>query len=201
MFGGSGLVWYGGAIGGAIGVLIWAHFRGMVNLGLLDLCSAPLALGYAIGRIGCQVSGDGDYGIPWNGPWAMAYPDGTVPTKVKVHPTPIYETLAMCLLAWALWVLRDRYRPGVIFGLYLVGAGLERFLVEFIRRNDAVAARAHDAAARERRDVRSAAGSCCGCCRVAVAGRRGSRPPEKIRRAMGARHSSSSRRSSRSAAG
>jgi phosphatidylglycerol:prolipoprotein diacylglycerol transferase len=138
LFGGSGLVWYGGAIGGAIGVLLWAWRRGMFNLLLLDLCSAPLAMGYAIGRIGCQVSGDGDYGIPWNGPWAMAYPHGTVPTRVKVQPTPIYETLTMGLLAWALWSLRDRYRPGVLFGLYLVGAGVERFLVEFIRRNHAV---------------------------------------------------------------
>jgi phosphatidylglycerol:prolipoprotein diacylglycerol transferase len=138
LFGGSGLVWYGGAIGGAIGVLLWGRWRGMLNLGLLDLCSAPLALGYAIGRVGCQVSGDGDYGIPWNGPWAMAYPHGTVPTTVKVHPTPVYETLAMCLLAYALWALRDRFRPGVVFGIYLVGAGVERFLVEFIRRNNSV---------------------------------------------------------------
>jgi phosphatidylglycerol---prolipoprotein diacylglyceryl transferase len=140
IFGGSGLVWYGGAIGGAIGVLLWAHWRKMLNLTLLDMCAAPLAIGYAIGRIGCQVSGDGDYGIAWNGPWAMAYPHGTVPTTTRVHPTPIYETLAMGLLAWALWVLRDRYRPGVIFGIYLVGAGVERFLVEFIRRNNAVLA-------------------------------------------------------------
>ena len=58
----------------------------------------PLALGYAIGRIGCQLSGDGDYGEAWDGPWAMAYPDGTVPTDEEVHPTPVYETLAMGLV-------------------------------------------------------------------------------------------------------
>ena len=57
-----GLVWYGGALGGAAGVLLWARRRGMFNLELLDLCSPALALGYAIGRIGCQISGDGDYG-------------------------------------------------------------------------------------------------------------------------------------------
>lgn len=136
IFGGAGLVWYGGAIGGAIAVLIWARRRGMLNLRLLDLCAAPLALGYAIGRIGCQISGDGDYGKPWDGPWAMAYPEGTVPTTQTVHPTPIYETLAMGLLAYALWTLRDRLRPGAIFALYLLGAGLERFLVEFLRRNE-----------------------------------------------------------------
>ena len=63
IFSGSGLVWYGGAIGGAIGVLIWARLRHMLNLGLLDICAPALAIGYAVGRIGCQLSGDGDYGI------------------------------------------------------------------------------------------------------------------------------------------
>ncbi len=135
LFGGSGLVWYGGAIGGAIAVVLWAWRRGMLNRALLDICAAPLALGYAVGRIGCQISGDGDYGKPWDGPWAMAYPDGVVPTDDKVHPTPIYETLAMGFLAFALWQLRDRVRTGALFALYLVGAGVERFLVEFLRRN------------------------------------------------------------------
>ncbi len=88
VFSGSGLVWYGGAIGGALGVFAWAAWRKMLNFSLLDLCAVPLALGYAIGRIGCQLSGDGDYGEPWDGPWAMAYPDGTVPTTEEVHPTP-----------------------------------------------------------------------------------------------------------------
>ena len=78
----------------------------MLNLTLLDICAPALAIGYAVGRIGCQLSGDGDYGIPWDGPWAMAYPDGTVPTDVAVHPTPIYETLAMGLVAYVLWRLR-----------------------------------------------------------------------------------------------
>ena len=142
LFGGTGLVWYGGAIGGAIGVLIWAKRRDMLGLGLLDLCAVPLALGYAIGRIGCQISGDGDYGIASNLPWAMGYPHGTVPTPpgVKVHPTPIYETLAMGLIAWLLWRWRDRWQPGMLFAAYLMLAGLERFLVEFIRRNDNVIA-------------------------------------------------------------
>ena len=94
-----------------------------------------LALGYAIGRCGCQLSGDGDYGKAWNGPWAMSYPDGTVPTDQAVHPTPIYETLAMGLGAWMLWQLRDRVRPGILFAIYLLYAGAERFGVEFLRRN------------------------------------------------------------------
>jgi len=138
LFGGTGLVWYGGAIGGAIAVVIWAWRRNFLGVALLDLCAVPLALGYAIGRIGCQISGDGDYGEPSDLPWAMAYPDGTVPTTDEVHPTPIYETLAMGLAAYALWALRDRVRPGAVFALYLIAAGVERFLVEFVRRNDAV---------------------------------------------------------------
>ena len=138
LFSGAGLVWYGGAIGGAIAVLLWAWRRKWFTLQMLDTASIPLAAGYAIGRIGCQLAGDGDYGKPWNGPWAMAYPNGTVPTTVKVHPTPVYETITMLIVALVLWRLRDRWRPGTLFALYLILAGLERFLVEFIRRNDSV---------------------------------------------------------------
>jgi phosphatidylglycerol---prolipoprotein diacylglyceryl transferase len=140
LFSGSGLVWYGGVIGGAIAVALWARWRGMLDLGLLDFAAPLLALGYAIGRIGCQVSGDGDYGIRSSLPWAMGYPHGEVPTPagVTVQPTPIYETLAMGLVALWLWRARDRYRPGILFAFYLVLAGLERLLVEFIRRNDEV---------------------------------------------------------------
>jgi phosphatidylglycerol:prolipoprotein diacylglycerol transferase len=142
IFSGSGLVWYGGAIGGAIGVVGWMRWRRMLNLVTLDMCATALALGYAIGRIGCQVSGDGDYGIRSKLPWAMGYPHGTVPTPpgVRVQPTPIYETVTMCLVAYLLWKLRDRVRPGVVFALYLVLSGLESLLVEFIRRNQEVLA-------------------------------------------------------------
>ena len=141
IFSGSGLVWYGGAIGGAICVLAWAWWRGFFNAQLLDVAAIPLAIGYAIGRIGCQVSGDGDYGKPWHGPWAMGYPHGTLPTPpgVTVQPTPIYETVAMGLAAWVLWRLRDRVRPGLIFAGYLLLAGTERFLIEFLRRNHRIA--------------------------------------------------------------
>ena len=136
LFTGGGLVWYGGAIGGALAVLLWAWWRRFLGLTLLDVAAPALAIGYAIGRCGCQLSGDGDYGKAWDGPWAMAYPDGTVPTNETVHPTPVYESLAMGLCAWLLWQLRDRVRPGVLFAIYLLYAGVERFLVEFLRRND-----------------------------------------------------------------
>ena len=121
-------------------MLLWARWRGFLRLALLDMAAPALALGYAIGRIGCQVSGDGDYGKAV-GP---AVGDG-LPARhradrpgVTVHPTPIYETLAMGLFALVLWRLRDRFRPGDAVRLYLVGAGLERFLVEFVRRNEHV---------------------------------------------------------------
>ena len=135
LFGGSGLVFYGGLLGGAIAVLIWAWRKDQVSLRFVDMCAPGLAIGYAVGRVGCQLSGDGDYGKPWDGPWAMAYPDGVVPTDVPVHPTPVYETLAVGLLALLLFKLRYRLAPGRVFALYLLLAGLERFLVEFIRRN------------------------------------------------------------------
>jgi len=140
IFGGSGLVWYGGLLGGAVAIIAWARWRGFLGLALLDMAGYGLALGYAVGRIGCQVSGDGDYGKASGLPWAMGYPHGAVPTApgVTVQPTPIYETLSMGLVAFGLWRLRDRLRPGLVFALYLVLAGLERFLVEFARRNEVV---------------------------------------------------------------
>jgi phosphatidylglycerol:prolipoprotein diacylglycerol transferase len=131
-------VWFGGLVGGAIGVCLWAWRRGFLGLQLLDVATVPLTLGYAIGRVGCQLSGDGDYGVESDLPWAMAYPDGTVATTAEVHPTPVYETIAMGLVALGLWRLRGRLAPGMVFAIYLVLSGLERLLVEFIRRNDDV---------------------------------------------------------------
>jgi phosphatidylglycerol:prolipoprotein diacylglycerol transferase len=137
LFSGSGLVFYGGLVGGAVCVLLWAWRRGVFDLLTVDSAAVPLAVGYAIGRIGCQLAGDGDYGKPWNGPWAMTYPHGTVPTTIPVHPTPIYETLAMGLVALFLWRHRHSWRPGILFAVWMVLSGVERFLVEFIRRNPA----------------------------------------------------------------
>jgi phosphatidylglycerol---prolipoprotein diacylglyceryl transferase len=137
---GAGLVWFGGLVGGALGMILWAYWRGWLGWQLFDVCAVPLALGYAIGRVGCQLSGDGDYGVESDVPWAMAYPDGTVPTTDEVHPTPVYETFVMGVGALVLWHLRDRFPTGVLFGLYLILAGGERFLVEIVRRNDSVVA-------------------------------------------------------------
>jgi phosphatidylglycerol:prolipoprotein diacylglycerol transferase len=137
LFSGSGLVFYGGLIGGALCVLLWAWRRKVLDLTTLDVAAVPLAAGYAIGRIGCQLAGDGDYGKDWDGPWAMTYPHGTVPTTTPVHPTPIYETLTMGIVALLLWRWRHRWRPGTLFALWMLLAGIERLLVEFVRRNPA----------------------------------------------------------------
>lgn len=138
LFSGAGLTWFGGLAGGILAVWGWSRWRKVPAVELLDIAGPCLALGYAIGRIGCQVSGDGDYGTASSLPWAMSYRDGTVPTPpgVTVHPTPIYETLAMGVVAVILWNLRDRVRPGALFALWALAAGTERLLIEMIRRND-----------------------------------------------------------------
>ena len=140
LFTGAGLVWYGGVAGGVIGVILVSLWR-RVPIGLMaNMTAAPLALGYAIGRIGCQLAGDGDYGDLTTLPWGMAYPEGTVPTTDIVHPTPVYETLASLVIFWILWRMRGRLTaPWALFGLYLVLAGAERFLVEFVRATPIVA--------------------------------------------------------------
>jgi phosphatidylglycerol:prolipoprotein diacylglycerol transferase len=134
LFDGAGLTWYGGALGGALAVAFMARRRGQSLWSLADAFAPGLALAYAIGRIGCQLAGDGDYGPPSSLPWAMAYPNGVVPTDERCHPTPVYETLMMGLAALILWRLRLRpRRSGWLFGLYLVLAGGERWLAEWFR--------------------------------------------------------------------
>jgi phosphatidylglycerol:prolipoprotein diacylglycerol transferase len=139
---GGGAVWYGGMAGGAVGYLGWAARRRLPLATALDIAAPAVAAGYVLGRLGCQLAGDGDYGTPSDLPWAMGYPDGLVPTPpgVEVHPTPVYEMAASAAIAAFLWPRRRAYAPGTLFALYLVPAGVERFLVELVRRNPAVAA-------------------------------------------------------------
>ena len=132
---GSGWVWYGGVIGGAVAVLVWARRVGIPALTIADIAAPGLAVGLAIGRIGCQLAGDGDYGVPTNLPWGMSYPDGVVPTTARVHPTPIYELLGYVVIFVVLWRQRHRLPPGHLIGQYLIYSGVVRFLVEFLRRN------------------------------------------------------------------
>lgn len=139
-----GFAWFGGLLAG-FAAFVWVGRRqGIPLLTLLDAGSPAAAIGYGIGRIGCFLSGDGDYGIPTSLPWGMSFPNGLVPTTQRVHPTPIYELIVACAIAWFLWRMFRRQRDalrnhplpaGSVFAAYLVLTGLARFLVEFIRIN------------------------------------------------------------------
>jgi len=133
-FSGSGLVWYGGFIAGTIAVLIVIKLSHVPIIKVIDITAPLLILGYAIGRMGCFLSGDGDYGPPTDLPWGMAFPNGTVPTLERVHPTPLYEIIFSLGIFAFLWKMRKRDLPsGWMFGMYLILAGVERFSMEFWR--------------------------------------------------------------------
>ncbi len=135
VFSTSGLVWYGGFIGGCLSVIIAIYRSPNPFLPTIELVGPTVVLGYGIGRIGCLLAGDGDYGPPSDVPWAMAFPNGTVPTDVPVHPTPIYETLLSTAFFGVLWSQRRKYEryPGLMFGASLIALGVERFIAEFWR--------------------------------------------------------------------
>jgi phosphatidylglycerol:prolipoprotein diacylglycerol transferase len=165
LFSPYGFAWFGGLIAGfaTFAFVAWRITRHNVTTGrplslltIFDAGSPAAALGYGIGRIGCLLSGDGDYGIPTSLPWGMSFPNGLVPTVERVHPTPIYEFIAACAIAWWLWKLgapddggnsasklasrqtgpaASSKKPGEVFAAYLALTGVARFLVEFIRIN------------------------------------------------------------------
>jgi phosphatidylglycerol:prolipoprotein diacylglycerol transferase len=137
---GGGLVWFGGALGGIIVVGLWAWLRGFLGWEMYSVAALALVVVQFFGRLGCQLAGDGDYGIPWNGPWAMSYANGVVPTPpgVTVHPTPIYEMIGLGLLFAVLWRYRNRWPAIISCAVWLIGVALIRFPVEFIRRNPEV---------------------------------------------------------------
>lgn len=135
-----GFAWFGGLLGGFVALAILAkHFR-IPLLEFLDMCSPAAAVGYAIGRIGCLLSGDGDYGVPTTLPWGMSFPNGVVPTVERVHPTPLYEFFIWVAIGAILWRLGKRALTGTgpkgeVFCAYLILTGIARFLIEFIRIN------------------------------------------------------------------
>jgi phosphatidylglycerol:prolipoprotein diacylglycerol transferase len=152
----GGLVWYGGLVGGAIGVILNGWRRRVPLRWTLDLTAPALAAAYAMGRVGCYVVGD-DYGAPTTLPWAVSFPQGmpattaanlrdfrvAIPeslppdTVLAVHPTQLYEITAMLIVFAILWRWRrNRHATGWLFGAYLIFAGLERFAVEFLRAKD-----------------------------------------------------------------
>ncbi len=135
-----GFAWFGGFLGGFVALVFLAQHFEIPALEFMDLCSPAAAVGYAVGRIGCLLSGDGDYGVPTTLPWGMRFPNGVVPTTERVHPTPLYEFFIWLAIGAFLWhlgtkALRGPKAKGEIFCNYLILTGIARFLIEFIRIN------------------------------------------------------------------
>jgi len=145
IFSSAGFTFYGGFIIGSLVVLYLARRDGTDIGRFCDSLGPCLSLGYAVGRLGCQLSGDGDYGIATNGFWGMSYSTGIVPTPpgVLVYPTPLFESTISLLVLWIL--SRVEVAPSALsgrfqrFGLYLVLISLERLCVEGFRVNSVVA--------------------------------------------------------------
>lgn len=135
----GGYTYLGAILLGALSAVVYAWVKRLPTLRFLDalFCIGP---SYAVGRIGCFLAGDGDYGIQSNLPWAMSFPHGIVPTTVRVHPTMLYSTIWELAVFAVLWRLSDpgrqpQLRPGTLLGCYLIASGGFRFLVEFLGRN------------------------------------------------------------------
>lgn len=139
-FGGMGFTWYGGLLAGTTAAIIMTRRWRMPLGAVAGAMAVPLSVAYAIGRLGCLVSGDGTYGRPTSLPWGMTFPNGVVATEVPVHPTPLYEAIAALLIAALLWRAGRRIGGPALFGWYLVLSGAARFVVEFLRINDPVVA-------------------------------------------------------------
>ena len=150
IFSGAGFTWYGGMLGGAIAVTWLVRRRRIPWLEAADISAPALTIGYGIGRIGCHIAGDGDWGTVSDMPWAVAYTNAIIGwvhpltgvpylPGVRVHPTPIYEFLQSLVIFAVLWPIRKKgYSSGTVFWLYLILAGLARFGVEFWRVNPVV---------------------------------------------------------------
>lgn len=160
----SGLTFYGGLICGGAAVLYIAHKHGIKWPDMVDIGAAGMMLSYGLGRIGCQMSGDGDWGINNYAPkphwlswapdwmWGFKFPHNVnnvggihIPgcvgkycseLPVPVFPTSFYESVVCILLFFLLWSIRYKIKtPGVLFGIYMILAGVERFFIELIRVN------------------------------------------------------------------
>ena len=157
IFSRAGFVFWGGLMGGIVATALVVYFKRESFAKISDAAAPGLAAAYAVGRTGCWAVGD-DYGIPWDGPLAVAFPNGAPPSTVAnltqqfgltqygdlppsqvlaVHPTQLYQTVMAMVMFAILWKMRDhKHATGWLFGLYCVLAGLERFIVEFFRAKD-----------------------------------------------------------------
>ncbi|HUF28094.1 MAG TPA: prolipoprotein diacylglyceryl transferase family protein [Gemmatimonadaceae bacterium] len=153
----AGFVFWGGLIGGIAVVVAVALYKRLSLMRIADVAGPAIAAAYAIGRTGCWAVGD-DYGLPWSGPLAVSFPEGAPPstagnlrelfdiaipldmsptTVLAVHPTQLYHVAMALLIFGILWRLRDhRHAEGWLFGVYAALAGVERFLIEFVRAKD-----------------------------------------------------------------
>ena len=154
----GGFVFWGGFMGSVLLCYITIKRKKLDFLRYSDVAGIAIAAGYAVGRTGCFAVGD-DYGRPWNGPLASAFPNGAPPstaenmrtmfgatnipadvppdTVIAVHPTQLYETALGLVMFAVLWRLRGhKHAEGWLFGLYCVLAGAERFVIEFFRAKD-----------------------------------------------------------------
>jgi phosphatidylglycerol---prolipoprotein diacylglyceryl transferase len=155
----DGFAWFGGMVAGIVTLMLQgrtARFKGpnwksftepgsplgerVGAIRMLDLATPAAAVGYGVGRIGCLLAGDGDYGINTTLPWGVHMAKNALvppnPPTALVQPTPIYELIFSLIIAWILWKLAERTHPtGWLTGAYLVLSGVGRFLVEFVRIN------------------------------------------------------------------
>lgn len=155
-FSSGGFTFLGGLVLALVVSWIYIKKRKYNFLKAADAVAPSLIIAYGIGRIGCHLAGDGDYGIPTSLPWGTNYENGIVPPSplfngteyaasfpnnifpdnYPLHPTPIYEFLSSLVIFFILWKLRKRkIKDGSIFMLYLILSSISRFLVEFIRLN------------------------------------------------------------------
>ena len=157
MFERGGFVFWGGLIGGILAVMAVAVRKRFPLMRIFDVGAPACAAAYAVGRTGCWAVGD-DYGRPWNGFLAVAFPEGAPPstagimaqefgvpmpaganptTVLSVYPTQLMEVAFGFIMFTILWRMRDhKHAEGWLFGVYCVLAGIERFIIEFFRAKD-----------------------------------------------------------------
>jgi phosphatidylglycerol:prolipoprotein diacylglycerol transferase len=136
IFSGAGLSVWGGFIFAFLMSMILIKKSKENILEIFDITSAPMALGYGLGRIGCHVSGDGCYGMATSSFFGTAYPNGIVPSSIPVYPAPLFESFVSFMILVLLMKLRKREMPvGKLFFIYCILSGAARFTVEFIRLN------------------------------------------------------------------